>query len=378
MRMLVLGTGKMAKAIAYDFSRQKDVTKIGVAGRKSSSSKSILKFIKSKKAKGEVINLKDVRSIVTLMKSYDVAVSAVPYLYNYMLAQAAVKAKCHFVDLGGNNVIVKQEFSLSKEAKKNNVTIVPDSGLAPGLVSNLTALGLEEFGSDKVQSVKLRVGGLPQHPKRDLEYMIVFSVKGLINEYIEPVKVIENFKIKTIKPMEPTEKIFFKGYGNLEAFPTSGGISTMSSSFKGKIKSLNYKTIRYPGHAAKIRTLMQLGFTSSEIVKELGISPRAVLEHQLKKLYTLKDKDLVLLKVTLESRKRSISYTLVDKETKGLTAMMRCTGFPAATIALMIARGDITKRGTLKHEFDVPPSILYRELLKKGLNIVRSSKKLSS
>ena len=126
-----------------------------------------------------------------------------------MLAKAAIKAKCNFVDLGGNNTIVKKEFSLSNQAKKAGISIIPDSGLAPGLVSNLSALGIEELGKEKVQSVELRVGGLPQKPKGDLQYMIVFSVKGLINEYIEPVKIIEKFKVKTIKPMEPTEKIYF-------------------------------------------------------------------------------------------------------------------------------------------------------------------------
>ena len=371
MRLLVLGGGKMAKAIAYDFSRQADVKEVVVASRSIAGPKRIAKELKSRKITSISIDVTNQRDVVTLMKGFECVVSAVPYIFNFNLAKAAVKAKCHFVDLGGNNTVVDQEFSLSGDAKKAGVAIVPDSGLAPGLVSNLTALGLLDF-KEKVHTVKLRVGGLPQKPKGDLEYMIVFSVKGLINEYVEPVKIIENFKIKTIPPMLPTEKIYFKGYGFLEAFPTSGGTSTLPKSFKGKIKNLNYKTIRYPGHAEKINTLMQLGLTSSEKIEKLGVSPREILEHQMVKNYTMKGKDLVLLKVILESNKKTVSYTLIDKEKGKLTAMMRCTGFPAAAIALMLARGQILKRGTLKHEYDIPAVELYNSLLEKGLEIKKS------
>ena len=370
MRMLVIGAGKMAKAIAYDFCRQDDVSHVGIVSRNLAGPKKIVKFVKSHKAKALKVNLAKKSNIVRLMRKYDCCVSAVPYYFNYTLAKAAVKAGCHFVDLGGNNVIVDKEFSLNAAAKKRDVCIVPDSGLAPGLVSNLTALAMLDF-DEKVESVKLRVGGLPQKPKGLLEYMLVFSVKGLINEYIEPVQIIKNYKLKTIEPMKDMETIYFKGYGKMEAFPTSGGTSTMSKSFRGKVKNLDYKTIRYTGHAEKIRLLMELGLTSSEEIDLRGtkVSPRAVLENQLVEKYSYKGKDLVLCRVELESRKKKVSYTLIDKETRGLTAMMRCTGFPAATIALMCARGQVLKRGTLKHEFDIPPVILYKELLKKGLKI---------
>jgi lysine 6-dehydrogenase len=368
MRLLVLGGGKMAKAVAFDFSRQEDVTEVVVASRSIKGPKSIAKEIKSKKIIPVAINVRNQKDVVKLMKKFKCCVSAVPYIYNFNLAKAAIKAKCHFVDLGGNNEVVEKEFSLSKAAKKAGIAIVPDSGLAPGLVSNLTALGLLNF-KEKVENVKLRVGGLPQNPKGDLQYMIVFSVKGLVNEYIEPVKVIQDFKIRTVKPMLPTERIYFKDYGFFEAFPTSGGVSTLPKSFKGKIKNMDYKTIRYPGHAEKISTLIELGLTSSEKIGKFNCSPRDVLENLLVKNYSLKGKDMVVLKVILESKKKTISYTLIDKEKGQLTAMMRCTGFPAAAIALMLARGQILKRGTLKHESDVPPEKLFDAILIKGLNI---------
>ncbi|MBD3304590.1 hypothetical protein GF343_05580 [Candidatus Woesearchaeota archaeon] len=371
-KMLIVGAGKQAQAIAYEFVRQKDIDEVCVASRHLDKPKKIKKMLKSDKICPVKLNAKNFNETVKLMKKFDCAVSAVPYQYNYDLARAAVKAGCNFIDLGGNVDIVKKEFSLSKQAKKNNVAIIPDCGLAPGLVSNLAALAVQkDFKGNKVKSVKLRVGGLPQHPKGPLKYMIVFSVHGLINEYIEPVLVIDNYKLKTVEPMQDVEELNFPGFGKMEAFNTSGGTSTMPQSYKGKIKELNYKTIRYPGHAEKVRCMMYLGLTSSKPreVEGCKFPPRELLEDLFKEKLSYKDKDLVLLKVIVEGTKKKVVYTLVDKEKGGLTAMTRCTGFPAGVIAEMIVRGDIKKKGALKHEFDVPPQILYKALKNRGLNI---------
>lgn len=371
-KMLVIGAGKQAKAIAYEFVGQKDIDEVCVASRHLDKPKKIKRFLKSDKICPVRLNVKNFDNTVKLMKKFDCAVSAVPYQFNYDLARAAVKAGCNFIDLGGNVDIVKKEFGLSRQAKKSGIAIIPDCGLAPGLVSNLTALAVQkDFKGKKVKSVKLRVGGLPQHPKGPLKYMIVFSVHGLINEYIEPVLVIDNYKLKTVEPMQDVEELNFPGFGRMEAFNTSGGTSTMPQSYKGKIKELNYKTIRYPGHAEQIRCMMYLGLTSSKPRKVDGckLPPRELLEDLFKEKLSYDDRDVVLLKVIVEGAKKKVVYTLVDKEKGGLTAMTRCTGFPAGVIAEMIVRDDIKKKGTLKHEFDVPPQVLYKALKKRGLNI---------
>lgn len=363
----------MAKAIAFDLTTQKATARVTVVTRERKSADSLKKWLKSSKVSAGTVNLRKEHQILKLMKQNDCAISAVPYNYNYILAKNAVKGNCHFVDLGGNNTIVQKEFSLHSHAKKQNVTIIPDSGLAPGLVSNLTALGLEEFSKrkEKVQSIKLRVGGLPQHPRPPLNYMIVFSVNGLINEYVEPVQVIDNYKLRTVNPLGFLERIHFPGFANMEAFSTSGGTSTLPQTFKGKIKTLDYKTIRYPGHAAQMQLLMGLGLTSSKerIIQGCKLSPRSMLQTLLNEKLSFKDKDVVLLKVILEGKRKTITYELVDYEKKNLTAMMRCTGFSTATIAEMIMEGTITNRGVLKHELDIPPKPMIDSLRKKGLDI---------
>jgi len=369
-KILIIGAGRMAKPILYYLSRSEFINEITIAARSPEKARKIKKFSKNKKIKFAKLNINDKKNVLSLMKRNDCTISVVPYTYNAYLAKLAVESACNFIDLGGNSDIVKQEFKLSGKAKRKGIAIIPDCGLAPGLVSNLVALGLKEF--KKVDSIKLRVGGLPQHPMAPLNYMLVFSVKGLINEYIEPVIALENGRQKNIEAMADIEKINFPGFGTLEAFNTSGGTSTLPKSFKGKVKTLNYKTIRYPGHAEKIKLLMDLGLTSSkEIVG--NVSPREVLEKLFIEKLSYHDKDIVLLKVIIENKNKKLTFELVDYENDKLTAMMRCTGFPVAVIAEMIIRGDIEKKGTLKHEFDIPPDILINRIREAGLNIKRKA-----
>lgn len=369
--MLILGSGKMAKAIAYDFVKQKNISKVVIASHHKKSAQELCRWLKSRKAEAVELDMTSTKQVIALMKRTDCAVSAVPYIYNFELAKAAVSAGCHFIDLGGNNDIVKQEFSLSKAAKKKGIAIIPDTGLAPGLVSNLTAHGMLDLPNPL--SVQLRVGGLPQNPKPPLDYMIVFSVTGLINEYIEPAVIIKDYKIKAVPGMSDVEYLKFPGIGEFEAFYTSGGTSTLPQTFKGRIKNLDYKTIRYKGHAAQIKLLMDLGLTSSREIELKGrkIAPRDVLEKLFEENLSFKDKDMIVLKAVLEDNSKRIEYTLVDYETPELTAMMRCTGFPAAVIAEMLVNGDIKKRGTLKQELDINPVKLVQELRKRGLRIVK-------
>src|SRR5207247_2395834 len=134
------------------------------------------------------------------------------------------------------------------------VCIVPDCGLAPGMVGFLVALGIEEVGKPK--RVKIRVGGLPQRPTGPLKYQVVFSIHGLINEYSHYGTTLRNGKLSKSKSMTGIEKVRFKGLGELEAFHTSGGSSTMPYTYEGKIRELDYKTLRYPGHCVKFRKLM--------------------------------------------------------------------------------------------------------------------------
>ena len=162
MKALVIGAGDMGMGVAYDLVRNPEVEKVGIMDCNPESLGVLKRYLNSKKVELDLRNIKH-ENVSKVMRGYDCAISCVPYTFNYRLAKAAVSAGCNFIDLGGNNDVVQQELSLHEEAKKKGVLVVPDCGLAPGLVSVLTKILLEELGT--VDSIHLRVGGLPQRPK---------------------------------------------------------------------------------------------------------------------------------------------------------------------------------------------------------------------
>src|SRR5262249_34150096 len=161
----------------------------------------------------------------------DVALSCVSYQYNYELAKAALQAKTHFCDLGGNEMIVRKELQLDEVAKDQEITIIPDLGLAPGMVSLLAVVAAGSL--EEVYEMRIRVGGVPVEPEGPLNYSQVFSIDGLINEYVENAMIIRDGKRIRIPSLTEVEKIEFpKPFGAMEAFVTSGGISTLPRTYE--------------------------------------------------------------------------------------------------------------------------------------------------
>jgi len=376
MNILVLGAGMMGRAIAYDlgmFSRFKKII-VGDKDRKILASAGA--FLKGKRIEITTINVDNGSDVKKQFQNSDVVISAVPYRFNYELAKTAVETGTHFVDLGGNNVIVEKERSLTQKAKKNDVTVIPDSGLAPGLVSIITRDIVDHM--DTVDSVKLRVGGLPRYPKPPLNYQIVFSPYGLINEYVEDAIVLDHGKILEKKSMTDLEALEFpKPFGSMEAFVTSGGCSTLPYTYKEKIQYLDYKTIRYPGHCEKIKTLLELGFAEQTPMTIGGQSvvPREMLVSLLIKHLPTTGEDAVLLKVLSQgtkNRKRYLrEYMMIDyyDAKHDITSMMRTTGYPVSITAQMIENGTIQERGVFCPEEIVPPQPFFRELEKRDIHI---------
>ena len=176
MKAAVIGAGMMGRAAAYDLVHNPEVERVKIIDQNPQSLGSLKTFLNSKKVELDLRDIKN-KSASKSLQGYDCAISCVPYTFNYKLAKEAISAGCNFVDLGGNNGVVQQELSLHEEAHKQNVLIVPDCGLAPGLVSVLTRRLIEELGN--AESVHLRVGGLPQKPQLPLNYALVFSVRGI-------------------------------------------------------------------------------------------------------------------------------------------------------------------------------------------------------
>ena len=277
MKFLVLGAGKMGQVACYDLLRQKKTTAVVAADNEPRRLQSLQKRFPDPRLTMVELDAGDTDRIIELMQPADAFIGAVHYRFNVQLTEAAIAARTHFCDLGGNNDIVRAQLDLDARAQRAGISAIPDCGLAPGMASLLVAWGLEKW--NWVDTVKIRVGGLPQTPQPPLGYSLLFAVDGLINEYVEPVRVLRDGKIKIIEPLTELETLEFpQPYGTMEAFATSGGASTLPETFGQRLKNLDYKTIRYSGHWEIMAALHRLGFLSAREIKTRSgmIIPREV------------------------------------------------------------------------------------------------------
>ena len=234
MNVCVIGAGLMGKAICYDLISSGQVSSVVLLDSNNSALKSVSKFCDSDIMNIKNIDVSDQNTLKHILNDCSVAISAIPYYYNEMLTKLCIETQTHFIDLGGNNTVVSKQKTYHKEAIDAQVTVIPDIGLAPGLVSVITKDIVDQYSD--VEEVKIRVGGLPIHPKKPLDYEIVFSPNGLINEYTEDAIVLDHGEIKKKPSMTEIESIDFpKPFGRMEAFITSGGCSTLPYFFQNKI-----------------------------------------------------------------------------------------------------------------------------------------------
>ena len=233
MKYLLLGAGLQGTAIAFDLLRNAPGTeKLVVVDEVQTRLWDLAERLQDGRLETVCADVRDQDTLAPLMADADVAVSAVNYWLNAALAGYAVENGTHFLDLGGNNEIVAREFELNERAVARGVSIIPDCGLAPGLVGILGTWLIDDLA--RAESLRLRVWDLPAEPRPPLNYMTVFSVQGLINKYVEPAVILREGRVKTVPALSELETVTFPPpYGDLEAFQTSGGTSTLPRTLAG-------------------------------------------------------------------------------------------------------------------------------------------------
>jgi lysine 6-dehydrogenase len=374
MRALVLGAGMMGRAVAYDLARARGVEGVVLGDLSPAVAGEAARWTRSPKVEAVRADVSDPADVRRLMNGgFDVAVGAVSYRFNVALARAAIRAGVHFCDLGGNNTVVERELALDAPAKKAGVTVVPDCGLAPGLVSLVAARALELLGG-RADELRIRVGGLPLHPKPPFNYKLVFSPEGLVNEYWETAAALRGGRRVELESLTEIEELRFPPpFGRLEAFVTSGGASTLPWTMAGRVRELDYKTIRYPGHCALMKGMLWLGLGDTAPVRAGGarLAPRALLLELLRRRLSDDDRDVVLMRVTARRGGRGVRFQMIDRgePRRGLSAMMRTTAFPAAAAAWMLGSGRVGRKGALPQESCLPASEFLREVGARGLHI---------
>ena len=369
----------MGLGAAFDLARNSaDVAAVTVADADLAKAEAVAAFVGAAKITAAQIDVSDYEKVAALMRGHDAAISCVNYWYNVELSKAAIETETNFCDLGGNNYVVDEQLALDEAAKAAGVNIIPDCGLAPGMVSILAMRGANEF--DETEEIHIRVGGLPQQPKPPLNYQLVFSVEGLINEYVERARVIRAGEIAEVDSMTELESLSFAGFPALEAFQTSGGTSTLPDTFFGRVKELDYKTIRYSGHCETFKAMIDLGLCSSEeiLADYVKIKPRKVLGELLQKNLPADEPDYVLIRLDFvgvkNGERKTLRYDIIDKfdEQTNLSAMMRTTAFPASIVAQMAARGEILLRGATPQEKAIDAEKFVLELARRNVKITES------
>ena len=296
MRMLVLGAGLQGGACVYDLLQNDAITEVRLADRTVEHLPTFLQpYVGGERLKLISLDVTDAAAVASAMQGVVSVMCALPYYYNLAMSEAAIAAGANFCDLGGNTEIVQHQKELSAKAAAKGLTVVPDCGLAPGMVNILAQLGIDRL--DATQSVRIYVGGLPQHPTGPLKYQIVYSIEGVLDYYTTLSWIVRDKKRVQMEALSEIEPVQFDApVGELEAFHTAGGLSTMAHRYEGQIPEMEYKTLRYPGHAKIMEAIRELGLIDLAPVDVKGtkVSPRDLAIAQMQpRLFKKGSPDLV-------------------------------------------------------------------------------------
>ncbi|MFF2753251.1 saccharopine dehydrogenase family protein [Psychrobacillus sp. NPDC058041] len=380
MKVAVLGAGLMGKEAARDLVLSPNVEKVLLCDLDVGQANLFKERLQNSKVEVIRLDANDDENILQIMRKVDVVINALFYTFNEKVARLAVEAGVHSIDLGGHiGGATDSVLSLDKRAKDKGVTLIPDLGVAPGMINILAGYGASKL--DNVSGIHLYVGGIPAVPEGIFGYNIVFSLEGVFDHYTDPSHVIRGGKLQEVKSLSEIEPIYFEEYGELEAFHTAGGTSTLTKSFPN-IDTLEYKTIRYKGHAEKFKLLVDLGLTNKNTIVNVNgnmVKARDVIKEVLTPQLLLGDKeDVVLLRVIVtgikDGENTTYNYELATKKDKlsGTTAMARATANTISVVAQMIGNNVISKRGVFPPELIVPGELYIKEMAARGVNIVES------
>lgn len=375
MRITVIGAGTIGSAIAWDLAQRSDVSQVQVCDSRPGPLEKLHDHVRSPTLRTFQVNARDPQVLTPILKRSRCVVGCVTPRINGVLARMAVDLGIHFCDLGGNEEVVEEEFELQEEARKKSVWVVPNCGLAPGLINILCMHGVDQF--DTVSDANVRVGDIPSDPTPPFNFHLSYDAAKLVEDYTRPATCIAQGELTRCQPLTGLEEInFSEPFNNLEAFHTSGGLSTLPSDLEGRVQNLDYKTIRYPGHAKQMRFLLALGFAEERAVDvRTHLTYRDILVRRLEKRLRLEEPDVVVLRIlisgTKEGEKKTLVYEMIDysDQEQHLTAMQRCTGFPVSVIASLLASKSVPGGGVSPPEHIVPKENFFDTLLERGLDL---------
>jgi len=354
MHIVVLGTGMIGTTVVSELAKFKEINKVTAVDVFDASIEKCLNIANSEKVKGYQTTLETVDDIAKVLVDADVAVACLPHSLSLVAVKAAIKAKCHLVDLVGSKY--NEKLAYDQKARDAGIIIVPGCGVAPGITNFLAAEGIDRL--DEAEKAVMICGGIPRYPIPPLWYQVVFRLESVLGLYTKPAMAIEDGEIVELPPFSGLEKITFPyPVGECETVITDA--HSTSFVLKNKVKTLYEKTVRYTGHWEKMKVLSELGFLDDTplIVDGVQTTPRAFAEHILEpKMRGESNEDITVLRVEVSGLKngQSIKYTweMVDlyDHVRKITSMAKSTAVPAAITAKWIALNIITETGVMPIE----------------------------
>jgi saccharopine dehydrogenase-like NADP-dependent oxidoreductase len=387
MKVLLLGVGMQGKAALHDLVQSQEVTEVIAADRDVEALKAYVAARRyDVKVRCRFVDAADPDSLERLMKSgVDVAIELMLPHVRGRVATAAVQHRVHLVN---SSYTVPEMEELAIQAESRNVTILPEFGMDPGI--DLVMLGEAVRSLDEVEEIWSYGGGIPEPEAatNPLKYKVTFTFEGVLKSYRRAGQVIRNGRIVQIQDNEMfypenIHEIDIEGVGRLEAFPNGNAIryADMLGIDMSKLRGLGRYAMRWPGHCAFWRTMVDLHLLDSEPVVIDGVAVdrkrflAAALEPHLQ--YSADERDMVIVRTEVAGKKgnhaQRVVIQMIDRRDvqTGFTAMSRTVGYTASIGAQMIASGKITKRGLLTPVNDIPYLDLERELAKRGIRATR-------
>lgn len=382
-RYAIIGSGRQGTAAAYDLGKFGEAEHLLMIDSDPEQARRaagrINSLLGTDLAEAQTLDAGDVDAVATALEEHriDAILSGTPYFLNLGLTRAAIKAGAGMTDLGGNSQVVQDQLALDPQARAAGIAIVPDCGLGPGMTTTLALYAMEQL--DDPREVFIWDCGLPQNPEPPWNYRLTFSIEGLTNEYYGDCLFIRDGKTTSVPALEELELLDFpEPIGTLEAFTTSGGLTTAADSLTGQLKTLQNKTMRYPGHFEALKVIQRLGLLEPDpvIIEGQQVSPRSVL-HALWDPQIRADedtRDLAIIRVLAKGSKagepahaRVDLYLYYDEET-GFSAMEMGTGWHAAILTHAVASGTVPA-GAIPLEKAMDGSTFVREAAKRGFDV---------
>jgi saccharopine dehydrogenase-like NADP-dependent oxidoreductase len=337
--ILILGAGKIGRVAAELLAHTGDY-RVTLADR---SLATLGDLSRGPRLSPLVIDAADAAALQLALRGRFAVLSAAPYHLSVPIAEAARAAGTHYLDLTEDVASTRRIRALAEGAP---TAFIPQCGLAPGFISIVAADLARRF--DKLDSVRLRVGALPAYPSNALNYNLTWSTEGVINEYIEPCEAIVEGRRVEVPALEEREEFALDGV-LYEAFNTSGGLGTLAETLEGRVRTLNYRTIRYPGHAAIMKALLH-----DLRLRERRDLLKDILEHAVPA--TMQDVVVIFVTVSGWRDGRLMQETYARKiyaqaqAGKLRSGIQVTTAGSACAMVDLLARGDLPQRGFVRQE----------------------------